>query len=82
MAQLMESFAQTQLGYLDFVELLKACPASRNGILTLDDFGVISDWEEWLLRGVETRTDAYKKCSAPVILLASVGSIRLFVNYI
>lgn len=33
------------------VALLKEYPLSRNGMLTLEDFGVTQGWEEWLLRG-------------------------------
>lgn len=33
------------------VDLLKDCPAARNGVLTLADFGVCQGWEQWLLRG-------------------------------
>ena len=51
MAQLMGVICPNSTWLPRLVELLKACPASRNGILTIDDFGVISDWEEWLLRG-------------------------------
>lgn len=32
------------------VELLNDYPASGNGMLTLDDFGVCEDWDQWLLR--------------------------------
>lgn len=32
------------------VELLHSHPMARNGSLSLEDFGVCNDWEEWLLR--------------------------------
>ena len=32
------------------IDLLNGCPASRNGILTLDDFGAFDGWQEWLLQ--------------------------------
>ena len=31
------------------IGLLSDCPASKNGILTLNDFGVCQGWEQWLL---------------------------------
>ena len=34
-----------------FIELLQNFPVSSNGVLTLEDFGVCKDWEEWLLQG-------------------------------
>ncbi|NNM60042.1 MAG: abortive phage resistance protein [Legionellales bacterium] len=33
------------------VEHLRDYPASQNGILTLEDYGVCENWEQWLLQG-------------------------------
>lgn len=33
------------------LELLHSYPIKENSMLTLEDFGVCNDWEEWLLRG-------------------------------
>lgn len=33
------------------IDELNACPVTRKGVLSLDDFGVCEDWERWLLQG-------------------------------
>lgn len=50
MAQLMGVICPNSTWLSRLMELLQSCPESRNGILTLDDFGVIKDWEQWLLQ--------------------------------
>lgn len=51
MAKLLTTICPNSTWTQRLVDLLSDCPAARNGILTLSDFGVCPDWEQWLLQG-------------------------------
>ena len=51
MAQLLAIICPNSSWASRLVELLHSHPMTRNGALALEDFGICSDWETWLLRG-------------------------------
>lgn len=50
MAQLLAVICPNSSWTSRLVELLNSNPLPNKGVVTLEDFGVFNDWEEWLLR--------------------------------